>query len=86
MTDEHRPGGPDVVEQADEVGRQRMDVVVGDRVRTRRAAVPALVGGEHVVARVGQHRDLVPPRVSELRKPVGQQQDGAAGSTRLGNL
>ena len=53
--------GADVVEQADDVGGQLVDVVGVDRIGTRRTAVAALIGRQHVVAGRGEHRDLVTP-------------------------
>ena len=70
--------GADVVEQADDVGGQLVNVVGLDRIRTRRAAVAALIGSQHVVAGVGEDRNLVPPGVGQLGKAVGQDHHGCA--------
>ena len=45
----------------EEVGGEGVDVVVLDRIGSARAAVAALVGRQHVVAGLGQYRDLVAP-------------------------
>ena len=66
VADDHGAFGADVVEQSGEVAAQRDDVVVLDRLGPRRAAVAALIRGQHVVAGVRQCRNLMPPRVSEL--------------------
>ena len=72
MSDPDGPLGADVVEQADDVGGQLVNVVGLDRIRTRRAAVAALIGRQHVVAGLGEDRDLVSPRVGQFGKAVGQ--------------
>ena len=72
VADEHRLLDADVVEQADKVAGQRMDVVVLDGIGSAGAAVPALVGGEHVIAGVRENRDLVAPRIRQFRESVGQ--------------
>ena len=75
--------GADVVEQADDVGGQLVDVVGLDRLRTRRAAVAALIGCQHVVAGVGEDRNLVSPRVGQFGKAVGQDHHGCAALAGL---
>ena len=72
VADEHRLLGADVVEQADEVGGQLDDVVGVDGVGLRRAAVAALIGRQHVVAGLGQRRNLVAPGVGQFGEAVGQ--------------
>ena len=85
MTDPDGALGTDVVEQADQVGGQVVNVVGVDRIRTRRAAVAALIGCQHVIAGLGQGRDLVPPRVGEFGKAMGQHHDGRAAVAGLGD-
>lgn len=72
MTNPGGPFGSDVVEQADDVGGQLVNVVGLDRIRTGRAAVAALIGSQHVVPGVGEDRNLGPPGVGEFGKAVGQ--------------
>ena len=52
---------PDVVEQSDQVTAQGMDVIGLDIRGPTRAAVAALVRGQHVVAGGRQHGDLMTP-------------------------
>ena len=61
VTDEHRPLGADVVEQADHVGGQLGDVVVGDGLGPAGAAIAALIRSQYVVPGGREHRDLVTP-------------------------
>ena len=75
--------GADVVEQADQVGGQLVNVVGLDRIRTRRAAVAALIGRQHVVTGLGEDRYLVPPRVGQFGKAVGQDHHGCAAVSRF---
>ena len=83
MADDHGAVGAGIVEQAGDVVAQRDDVVVLDRVGLRRPAVPALVGGKHAVAGLGQRRDLMAPRVRQFRKAVRQDHHGRAALARL---
>ena len=76
VADEHRLLHADLIEQGDKVAGQRMDVVVLDGVGSAGAAVPALVGGEHVIAGVRENRDLVPPRIRQFRESMGQHDHG----------
>ena len=70
VADEHRAFLADVVEEAEQVVREVLDVVVLDRVGTRRSAVPALIGCEHAVSGRRERGDLVAPRVRQLGEPV----------------
>ena len=73
----------DVVKQSDEVAGQGVDVVVLDGLGPGGTAVAALVRGQHVVARVGQHRYLMPPRIRQFWKAVGQHDDGCSSFAGL---
>lgn len=64
--------GADVVEQSYQVRGQLVDVVVLDRFGARGTPVAALIGGQHVVAGLGKHRDLVPPGIGQFGEAVGQ--------------
>ena len=68
----------DVVQQADEVAGQCVDVVVLDGLGSAGAAVAALVRGQHVVAGLRENRDLVSPGVRQLGETVGQHDDGCS--------
>ncbi len=68
----------EVVEQAEQVAGEVVDVVVLDRLGSIGLAIAPLVGGEHaLVAGVGERRDLVAPGVGELGEAVGEHDDGA---------
>ena len=62
-----------------------MNVVGLDRIRTRRAAVAALIGRQHVIAGLGESRNLVPPRVGQFGKAVGQHHHGCAAVAGFGH-
>jgi precorrin-4 methylase len=66
VADENGLRRADVVEQADEVAGQGVDVVVLDGVGSAGAAVAALLGGQHVITGLREHRYLVPPGVGQL--------------------
>jgi hypothetical protein len=83
VTDEHRLLGARLVEQADEVSGEGMDVVVLDGFGSARTAVSALVGRQHVVAGVCQHGDLVAPGVSKFGEAVGQHNGWCGPFARL---
>jgi hypothetical protein len=64
VADEHRlldTSADFRVEQADEVAGQCVDVVVLDGIGSAGTAVPALVGGQHVIAGGRENRNLVAP-------------------------
>ena len=69
---------PSVVEHAEQVVGQVDDVVVLDGLRAAGPAVAAHVRRQHVVAGVGERRDLVAPRVRQLREAVDED-DGMVG-------
>ena len=77
--------GADSVEQPDDVGGQFGDVVGLDRGRPVGAAVAALVGGQYVVAGVGQAADLVAPGEREFGKAVTEYDHRCARFTGLGH-
>ena len=80
---DHRAFGADVIEQTDDVGGQLDDVVGIDGVRLRRPAVAALIGCQHVVAGLGQRRNLVAPGVRQFGEAVGQDHHRRARVTRI---
>ena len=71
VADEHCLLVADVVEQPEHVAGQVDDVVRVDRLGSDRRAVAALVGSQHAVARLGQRRNLVAPRVRRARGSRG---------------
>ena len=77
--------GADSVEQPDDVGGQFGDVVGLDRGRPVGAAVAALVGGQYVVAGVGQAADLVAPGEREFGEAVTEHDHRCARFTGLGH-
>jgi hypothetical protein len=85
VTHPHRPVGADVVEQADDVCGQLPNVIGLAGLWARRSAVAALIGGQHVIARRGQRRDLVPPRVRQFGEPVRQHHHRRIGFPGLDN-
>ena len=76
VADEHGLLGADVVEQTDEVAGQGVDVVVLDGVGAAGAAVPPLVWGQHAVAGLREHRNLMSPGVGKFGESVGQHEHG----------
>ena len=86
MADEDRVVGADVVEQAEQVGRQVIDAIGVDVGRRGGVCVAALVGHEHPVAGVDERLDLVPPRVRTLRKSVDEHHDRIAGFTGVDHV
>ena len=85
VADEHRLLQADLIQQGDEIAGQRVDVVVLDGVGAAGAAVPALVGGEHVVAGLRENRDLVPPRIRQFRESVSQHDKGRTAFSGFDN-
>ena len=83
VADEHGLLGADVVEQADEVAGQCVDVVVLDGLGSAGAAVATLIRSQHVVAGLRENRDLVSPGVGQLGETVGQHDDGCLAFARL---
>ena len=83
VTDPNGALRADIVEQADHVGSQFVDAVGVDCVRTRRAAIAALIGCQDVIAGLGENRNLVAPRVGEFGKAVDQDHDRCAAIAGL---
>ena len=81
VADEHGVVVAGRVEQGQQVAGEVVDAVGLDVTRRARAAVAALVGGQHVVAGGGQRLDLVAPRVGALGEAVAEH-DGRAGRDR----
>jgi hypothetical protein len=61
VADEHRLLRVDIVQQADKVAGKGVDVVIPDGLGSAGAAVTALIRDQHVVAGLGDNRDLVSP-------------------------
>ena len=72
MADEDSVVLAEVIEQSDEVVGELGDAVRLDLAWCRRVAVAALVGGDDMVAGLGERRHLVTPRVGELGEAVAQ--------------
>ena len=83
VADEGRLLGADVVEQAEQVVGEVVDVVGLDRLGPVGLAVAALVRGEHAVAGVGERGDLVAPRVRQLGEAVAEHDGRAVLGTGL---
>ena len=67
---------------ADDVAGQRFGVVVLDGRRGRRAARAADVGRRAAIARRAERRELMAPRVCELREPVDEDDELAVRRAR----
>ena len=78
VADEHGPLGVRVIEQPDDVTRQLRHRVRVDGVGPRRTAVATLIGCQHVIAGLGQDRELVAPGVGQFGEAVQQHDHGVA--------
>src|SRR6516162_3306198 len=74
VADENRLVDPEMIEQADEVKGQMLEVVGLDRLGAVGRAITALVRRDHPDARFAQRLDLVTPGEGELRPAVAQYQ------------
>jgi hypothetical protein len=61
-----------MVEQADEIAGQMLDVIGFDRLRPVGRAIAALIRRNHPNAGLRQRLDLVPPRKRDLRPAVAE--------------
>ena len=69
---------PDLRDHAGDVFGEIRQAIGRGIARFRRVVVAAQIDGDHVKARRGQRRDLMPPRVPELRKAVQQDDERTA--------
>jgi hypothetical protein len=72
-----------VIEEANHVAGEMLDVVVRDRGGPPGEAVAALVRRDHPAAGIGQGLDLVAPRERQFREAVAQDDRHALARTRL---
>ena len=74
MADEDSALMPERIEQASEVGHQRVDIIFPGALRAVRTAKTAQIRRDHPVAGPGEDRDLVFPGISQLWPAMEQQQ------------
>ena len=72
VADEDRLVDLEMIEQADEIASQMLDVVVLDRLGPVGRAIAALVRRDHANAGLAQRLDLVTPGERELRPAMAQ--------------
>jgi hypothetical protein len=80
VTDEHNRFQVEAVEKADDVADQVEHAVGGHVVGDARPTAAPHVGCENPVPRLGQRRELVPPRIPQLGHAV-QEDHGRASVT-----
>jgi hypothetical protein len=83
MADEVRALGTECTDEADDVADELRKSVVGDTRWKIGLTIAAQVWGDRVVARLRQRRELVSPRVRDLRKAV--EEDNELARARLLN-
>jgi hypothetical protein len=70
--------------QTDHIPDQLEDIIGFNRFRTIGFSVPPLVGGDGVIPRFSQRRELMPPGIAQFRKAVTHNDQRAI--SLLGNM